>query len=292
MLPYRRTQIGWPAILGVSPSIIIGVLLIVRSFPFASLVLAIGPVVILLMGWLTVSVDERELVARFGLGLIRKRILLSDAHEYRAVVNPWYYGWGIRWIPGGWVYNVAGFEAVDFTLGDGRHVRVGTPEPQALCQAIDARIGSNVAAGADGSASAAPPSWAFVPPIIIAAAVAIVIGLVLWTGARPIEASVGSEAFVVTGAGYSVRVPFGAIRDVSLIDELPPIVHKRDGFAAGGKLRGEFTVAGIGPAQVFVDRDVPPFVVVKTTNGVLIVNGVNADTTRRLRDDLARAAGR
>jgi hypothetical protein len=30
----------------------------------------------------------------------------------------------------------------------------------------------------------------------------------------------------------------------------------------------------------------------KTTNGVLIVNGVNADATRRLRDDLARAAGR
>lgn len=292
VLPYRCTQVGWPAIVGVSPSIIVGVLLVIGNFPFAWLLLVIGPVVILLMGWLTVSVDESELVARFGLGLIRKRIRLSDVHAYRAVVNPWYYGWGIRWIPGGWVYNVAGFDAVDFTLGDGRHVRIGTPEPQALSRAIDARIGSNVAAATDAPTSAGPPSWAFVPPVMIAAAALIVVGAVLWSGQQPIEAAVRQSDFVVSGAGYSVRVPFGEIQDVSLVDDLPPIVRKLNGFSAGRKLRGEFTVAGIGPAEVFVDRDVRPFVVVKTTNGVLIVNGVNADATRRLRDDLARASGR
>ena len=129
-------------------------------------------------------------------------------------------------------------------------------------------------------------------PAIIATAVVVVVGLVLWTGERPIEASVGASEFVVKGAGYSARVPLGQILGVSLVDELPAIERKLHGFAAGGKLRGKFTVAGIGPSEVFVDRDVPPFVVVKTTNGALIVNNVNADATRRLCDDLARAAGR
>ena len=186
---------------------------------------------------------------------------------------------------------MAGVSAVDFTTRDGRHVRIGPPEPEALISAVAARLPLGAATGPRDVGPGARSSWAFVPPAIVATAVVVVLGLAR-TGERPIEASVGASEFVVKGAGYSTRVPLDQIRGVSLVDELPAIERKVNGFAAGGKLRGKFTVAGIGPSEVFVDRDVPPFVVVKTTNGVLIVNGVNADATRRLCDDLARAAGR
>ena len=95
-------------------------------------------IVLLLMGWLTVSVDDAAVVAQFGVGLIRKRIPLAEVQSFEAVRNPWYYGWGVRLIPGGWLYNVAGVSAVDFTTRDGRHVRIGTPEPEALISAVAA----------------------------------------------------------------------------------------------------------------------------------------------------------
>ena len=292
MLPYRHTQIGWPALAGVVPTFVVGVFLVVRDLPLAWLVVGIAPIVLLLLGWLTVSVDDTDVVAQFGIGLIRIRIPLADVRSFEAVRSPWYYGWGVRLIPGGWLYNVAGFSAVDFTRRDGRHMRIGTPEPEALYSAVAARLSPGAAPGSRDVAPGAPFRWAFVPPAVIATAVTVVVGVVLWTGERPIEASVGASELVVKGAGYSTRVPLDQIRSVSLIDELPAIDRKVNGYAAGGKLRGKFTVAGIGPSEVFVDRNVPPFVVVKTTNGVLIVNGVNADATRHLRDELARAAGR
>jgi hypothetical protein len=297
VLPYRHTQIGWPALAGVLPTFVVAVVLALRDLPLAWLVAGIAPIVVLLLGWLTVSVDDTSVVARFGVGLIHRRIPLADIRSFEAVRNPWYYGWGIRLIPGGWLYNVAGLSAVDFGIRDGRHIRIGTPEPAVLCAEVAARVSPR--AGTDTSltntsrvAPAALFKLAFVPSVVIATAVAIVVGLVISNGERPIEASVGATGFMVKGAGYSTRVPFDQIQGVSLVDELPAIVRRINGFAAGGKLRGDFNLAGIGASRVFVDRDVPPFVVVKTTNGVLIVNESSADATRRLRDDLLRAAGR
>jgi hypothetical protein len=52
------------------------------------------------------------------------------------VRNPWYYGWGIRITPDGLLYNVSGTRAVEITLTDGSKLRLGTDEPEALCQAI------------------------------------------------------------------------------------------------------------------------------------------------------------
>jgi hypothetical protein len=275
---------------GVAPAFIVGMLLVAWDLPFGWLVVLIAPVVALLIGWLTVSVDAAEVVAQFGVGLIRKRISLVDVRSCEPVRNPWYYGFGIRWIPGGWLYNVSGYTAVDFTLRDGRHVRIGTPEPAAVCASVASAAPGVMARGE--ALPAAQMNWIFLPPAIIAASAVLVVGFVLWNGQRPIEASVGNAALVVSGGGFSARVPFTEIQDVSLVEQLPPVTRKVNGFAMGSKLRGTFDVAGVGRSKVFVDRDVPPFVVVKTTNGVLIVNGSTADATRRLRDDLARASVR
>jgi len=52
------------------------------------------------------------------------------------VTNPWWYGWGIHLTPSGWLYNVGGARAVQLDLHNGRSLRVGTDEPERLCEAI------------------------------------------------------------------------------------------------------------------------------------------------------------
>ena len=56
-------------------------------------------------------------------------------------------------IPGGWIWNVSGLDAVELLLGDGRVLRVGTDEPEALSRAI-AQVAP--AAGTAAAQSAAP----------------------------------------------------------------------------------------------------------------------------------------
>ncbi len=94
-------------------------------------------VCILLFHSLTVRVSRDYIILRFGIGLIPKRFAVSDIQSTAIVQNRWYYGWGIKWTPHGWLYNIAGFDAVEIQLRNGRKYRVGTDEPVELLSAIE-----------------------------------------------------------------------------------------------------------------------------------------------------------
>ena len=95
--------------------------------------LAVGAV---LFSSLTVCVDSEEMRFYFGPGFWKKRIALRDIEHARVVRNAVIYGWGIRYTPHGWLYNVSGRRAVELVLRSGKALRVGTDEPEALRQAL------------------------------------------------------------------------------------------------------------------------------------------------------------
>lgn len=143
MTRYKRTQIGYLMLTFIA----IGILLVLNYFylsdktnPFLLIILAALAVSLLLFSILTVEVDGEEVSVRFGVGLIRKRFPLSEIESHSAVRNPWYYGWGLRRTPIGWLYNVSGLEAVEITMKDGRKVRIGTDDPAGLDAAIGAAL--------------------------------------------------------------------------------------------------------------------------------------------------------
>lgn len=96
---------------------------------------------------LTVSVDEKAVALRFGIGVIRRRFPMARITAVRIVENRWYYGWGIRRIRGGWLFNVSGLDAVEIRMSDGRLFRVGTDEPDRLRREIQGRIDAPVVGG-------------------------------------------------------------------------------------------------------------------------------------------------
>ena len=98
-----------------------------------ALVVAAGlGICMLLFGSLTVRGDDRSLEVRFGPGLIRKRFLLEEMRSCREVTNHWYYGWGIRLTPHGWLFNVSGLGAVEIEMRNGSRVRIGTDDVRGL----------------------------------------------------------------------------------------------------------------------------------------------------------------
>ncbi len=85
---------------------------------------------------LTITVDDREVRAVFGVGLVRKTARLEDIAAVEAVRNRWWYGWGVKYTVKGWLYSVSGLEAVEMRLKNGKRFRLGTDEPEVLCAAI------------------------------------------------------------------------------------------------------------------------------------------------------------
>jgi hypothetical protein len=146
---YRHTQPGtlmrWS--LGVGSIVVAGVaLLVLRAAPpFAAIVplsvLVIFLIALTLFHSLSVEVTRSHLRLWFGPGLVRKSFAVSDIREVRTVRNHWYYGWGIRWTPHGWLFNVSGHDAVEIRLRNDRQYRIGTDRPGELCEAIRTACG-------------------------------------------------------------------------------------------------------------------------------------------------------
>ena len=84
----------------------------------------------------TIEISEEKLKFYFGIGLIRKTYLISEIEFVRQVVNPWYYFWGAKSIPGGWFYAIAPGEAVEIILKNGKIVQLGTNQSGELKEAI------------------------------------------------------------------------------------------------------------------------------------------------------------
>lgn len=143
-IKYQHTQIGYLMIF-VSIAVAIFYEAILAEVDFNSIIFAVmGLTLFILLSFasLKVTIDESYLRIKFGYGIFQKQFLLSEIVSAKLVKNPWYYGWGIRWWPSMWIYNVSGFDAVEITMRGGTIYRIGTDEPQELESAIKREIKS------------------------------------------------------------------------------------------------------------------------------------------------------
>ena len=139
MKQYKHTQIGYFLLIVYSIAILfVSYLNIMTNFnPFALASLIIVLMALGIFTRLTVTVDDQMIKVQFGLRIIRKAFRLNEIEAYRVVKNPWYYGWGIRFTPRGWLFNVSGFSAIELQMKNGKTYRIGTDDPDNLAAALD-----------------------------------------------------------------------------------------------------------------------------------------------------------
>lgn len=138
---YSHRQIGWlaggvPLVLSLGVAVLVGMKAALWPGLFMA---ALGVVAALLFGSLKVTVDDTAVRWAFGIGLIHKHMLIRDIRSARGVTTPVYAGWGIRLMPGGWLYNVAGRQAVELDQRDGGRTLLGTSDREGLLAALRAR---------------------------------------------------------------------------------------------------------------------------------------------------------
>ena len=139
---YKHTQIGYLMILIIGS----GLYLMLNFFYLHGFniifiaVFVVLSVCLVLFAALTVNVDSRDVSLRFGIGIIRKKFPVTGIETAGIVRNPWYYGWGIRKTPDGWLYNVSGMIAVELRMKSGERCRIGTDDPLGLLNAIETAV--------------------------------------------------------------------------------------------------------------------------------------------------------
>ena len=145
---YEHVQYGYLGVGTVALMVIIGMFSLPEAFDDSALagwaVTATLVAIAALVVWfsrLKVTIEDVELSASFGPGLPRKVIDLSDVTSATRVRNAWIQGWGIRKISGGWMYNVWGLDAVEFTMTSGELSRIGTNDPDNLLASVQVLTG-------------------------------------------------------------------------------------------------------------------------------------------------------
>ena len=136
MTRYEHTQFGHVIIWSLLAIILVasGGLIGHRAPPVIVSIILL--VCLVLFYRLKISIEDETLSASFGLGVIRKKIPLSEIASCEPIRIRWWYGWGVHLTPRGWLYNVSGFDAVAITLRDGKKLALGTDDPDGLVTAI------------------------------------------------------------------------------------------------------------------------------------------------------------
>jgi hypothetical protein len=125
-------------ILAVGAAVVLIVVLSTQTgwHPVAVAVLVLLVAALGMFCCLTVEIDGRRLRCFFGPGLIRRTIAVHKIVSAQPVRNRWYYGWGIRLTPTGWMFNVAGLDAIELGLASGARFRIGTDRPGEVIAAL------------------------------------------------------------------------------------------------------------------------------------------------------------
>jgi hypothetical protein len=97
--------------------------------------------IILIFYGLFIEISEKKITLKFGIGLIRRSIDIDSIESVECVRNKWWYGWGIRFTPHGWMWNVSGLDAVEIKYKNmDKKFRIGTDDSKKLKEEIQKRI--------------------------------------------------------------------------------------------------------------------------------------------------------
>ena len=112
-------------------------LLIIVFYMVIAWVFTIILLIVAALFWgLTVEVNKDVVRLYFGFGIIHRSILREHIVMVTQVRNRWWWGFGIKWTPHGWMWNISGLDAIELTYHDGKKFRIGTDEPEALLEAL------------------------------------------------------------------------------------------------------------------------------------------------------------
>lgn len=124
------------------------------------------------------------------------------------------------------------------------------------------------------------------PALLVAGVVTAAVVAMLAAESRPPRISTNEQGIEVRGAIFSARARWADVQSVELVQELPGVGYRSNGFALGPSLRGRFRMRAGGEADLYVSRGRPPYVVIRTEGRPVFVNFDDPGRTTAWHDSL------
>lgn len=114
----------------------------------------------------------------------------------------------------------------------------------------------------------------------------VVIGVcsLMYASNKPSDIIIGENYIEIKGM-YKTNINFDDMKEVTLEETIPKVLRKTNGSNLGSILKGNFKLEDIGHAKLFINKDKPPFIIIKLEQDYVIINrGSRQDTENLFKD--------
>lgn len=141
---YRNTQFAWVIWLllaFIASFTTLAIYLTGTNIAFVGFLVILAIVAFIFYG-LTVEVNPQQQTLSwwFGPSVAKITLKFDDIDYVQPVKNSLRHGLGMRISTDGWVYTVAGFDALEVVMKDGTKYRVGTNDKTKLVAAMESKL--------------------------------------------------------------------------------------------------------------------------------------------------------
>lgn len=116
------------------------------------------------------------------------------------------------------------------------------------------------------------------------------IGFTVWLfflGYQDFEMKYYEDSFEITGM-YGGEWDYAEIRHIELLEEMPEVTWKQNGFGLATMAKGIFKVEEYGSSLLFIHKGSPPYLFIETDNDKIFINSKNRDETEDWYDILSK----
>jgi len=112
--------------------------------------------------------------------------------------------------------------------------------------------------------------------------VGLSVPILLHYQARPPVITLTSRSLTIDNPFYGRTFELSDVSKLELMQALPQVRVRTNGYAVGGTLRGWFSLDQLGDGKLFVEAGRPPYVAIFLRDGFVIVNYAESSDTERL----------
>lgn len=115
-----------------------------------------------------------------------------------------------------------------------------------------------------------------------------IIGFVIGAGFLDNDLSIDKNSVAVSGP-YGIEWPLETIENVQILDSLPEVKLRTNGYSFAGRLKGHFKLENYGGGLLFIHGKHSPYLLIERGKDYLIINSENSEKTRKWYNELSNA---
>jgi len=278
---YWHRQVGLVSVLSLGA--VVAPLFFGPTNPIVSVLILVFSVVgifkVAREGTLAVRVGDEFIEWWIGLGVLAYRVPLSAV----ARVDTIPVRFTARGMPEGAYYGASMQYFVELSLTDGSRAVLRSSEPTRLVDEIERRMAAAPRLAAEQSFSHARSRV-----LEVRSSGARLAALLLITAAPIVAHELLSPWVRIKGclrAGTRWHLTYVCPKEVThveILDELPQVERRLESYALGWNPPGRVVLAGWGEVELYLSQPWPPYVLVRSEQGTLILNTLWPARTQRL----------